>query len=194
MAYLTDAGLLPEKRLEEDLSVKLVSIIEDSVSTLQQQRPRIYQDLLSYCLNPFQFPLKKVTEPLKTANAQNIALPDVPLYWQRLVLPNNTICSELVIISWQSAIYISYLNILPDTFGLFTPLCPQKAMAYVDSLIAETLTNIGCVARATASTGMVSTLTNPNLAAIFKRQKFKEAPAGPLIVGLPLPARFFRLL
>lgn len=194
MAYLTNACLLPLKRLEKDFNVKLASILDDSLYALKEQRPRIYQDVLSYCVDPLQLPLKMVAEPLQDIFAQSIVVPDVPLYWQRLVLPNNMLCSELVFIRWQSAIYISYLNILPDTFGLFTPLCPEKAMEYVDSLLGITLENIACVARANACTGMVSTLINPNLAAIFKHRGFKEAPAGPLIVGLPLPARFFRLL
>ena len=96
--------------------------------------------------------------------------------------------------SWQSAIYIGYLNILPDTFGLFSPLCPKKAMMYIDFLIAETINNILGVPLVEANIGLVATLINPNLAAIFKRQGFKESVAGPQIVGLPLPARFYRIL
>ncbi len=201
MTYLTNLSLLPKQRLEKDFKVALGSIIVDQMEVLQKSRPRIYQDLLTYMLDPFEFPVQKnrlVKQPRPSSSSTN-SHPNqnpnkAPLYWQRLILSDLTICSELVIVSWQSAIYIGYLNILPETFGLFSPLSPEQAMRYVDSLIAETINNIVGVTMVSADIGMVSTLINPNLAAMFKRQGFEEDPSGPQIEGLPLPARFYRSL
>ena len=153
--------------------------------------------MLSYSLEPFEFPVQsRIKQNQKTAHKQQNKqlVTEAPLYWQRLMLSNGMICSELVIMSWRSAIYISFLNVLPETFGLFSPLSPKKAMQYVDSLVTDTLKNIVGVTMTSAKIGMVTTLINPNLAAMFKRQGFKEDPAGPQIVGLPLPARFYRSL
>lgn len=197
MAFLTHHSLLPKKRLEQDLKVSLASVIDDKFGALRELRPRAYEDLFSYSLNPFEFPVQQRFQQ-KQGNfqnkQQNQIFTNAPLYWQRLMLANGQTCSELVIMSWQSAIYISYLNVLPDTFGLFSPLDPKKSMLYVNSLITETLNNIVGVTMTSAKIGMVTTLINPNLAVMFKLQGFKEDPAGPEIVGLPLPARFYRSL
>ncbi len=192
MLQLNSEGLLPKRRLEVDLKVTLGSVIEDRVSVLQQQRPRIYQDLLSDYLNPFPLPEQaQSSAPIRPATV----LPsDLPFYWQQLILPDRSVCSELILMSWRHVTYINYLNILPADFGLFAPLKPLEAMSYVNKLIVETLNNIAALTKAQGNLGMVTTLTNPNLAAIFKHQHFKESPAGPMIVGLPLPARFYRLL
>lgn len=194
MTYLSANSLLPQKRLEFDLKVTLGSVIENRVCVLKQQRPRIYQDLLSDYLNPFQVPGQSLPQSSKSAQASAVIPADVEFYWQQLILPDLSVCSELILMSWCSATYIAYLNILPADFGLFTPLRPKEAMSYVNTLIAETLDNITALTRAKGNSVMVSTLTNPNLAAIFKHQYFKESPDGPMIVGLPLPARFYRLL
>lgn len=194
MTFLTNLSLLPKAQLEHDLKVTLGSRIADCSSLLQQQRPRIYQGVLSDYLNPFPLPQCHTELPTAEVPVSGAVPATIPLYWQQLVLPDRSVCSELVLTSWHSVTYIHYLNILPADFGLFTPLWPKQAMSYVNALIAETLRNIAALAETSGNSVMVTTLTNPNLAAIFKHQHFKESPAGPMIVGLPLPARFFRIL
>ncbi|MDP5135020.1 hypothetical protein ORJ04_03540 [Rheinheimera baltica] len=194
MSYLSDQCLLPKTRLEQTLRVPLGSIIEDNVRVLQQQSPRICQDMLSDILHPFQLPQANISATAAPLAEPDTTIVEVPLYWQRLILPDRSVCSELVLMSWRSVTYISYLNILPDTFGLFTPLSPKQAMCYANKLVGDALNNITAMSAGKRNHVIAVTLINPNLAAIFKQHAFIEDPSGPMIVGLPLPARFYRLI
>lgn len=196
MSLLTPQSLLPKARLEHDLQLTLGNSVTGQVALLQQQRPRIYRDMQSDWLAPYQLP------PL-AGPAQTIAEPavppttlpaDLPCYWQQLILPDRSICAELVLMRHDHILYLCYLNILPPDFGLFSPLWPRQAMHYADSLIGETLGNIAAFARADGDLAIVCTLINPNLAAIFVHQQFVQIPGGNRIVGLPLPARYVRPL
>ncbi|RVU33565.1 hypothetical protein EOE67_16240 [Rheinheimera riviphila] len=191
MSLLTRQSLLPKARLEQDLQLTLGSRIAAQLTPLQQQRPRIYRDMQSDWLTPYQPPLSAD----HTSMQQPTPLPsDLSWYWQQLILPDQSICSELVLMRRDHILYLTYLNILPADFGLFSPLWPQQAMRYADQLIAETLGNIAAFARAQHDLAIVTTLTNPNLAAIFVHQHFQKTPSGSQIVGFPLPARYVRLL
>lgn len=191
MSLLTSQSLLPKARLEQDLQLKLGNRMTARLTLLQQQRPRIYRDMQSDWLTPYQPPLSADN----TGALQPTPLPsDLPLYWQQLILPDHSICSELVLMRRDHILYLTYLNILPADFGLFSPLWPQQAMRYANKLIAETLGNITSFAQTQHDLAIVSTLTNPNLAAIFVHQHFQKIPGGNQIVGFPLPARYVRLL
>jgi hypothetical protein len=191
MSLLTSQSLLPKARLEQDLQLTLGSRITAQLTLLQQLRPRIYRDMQSDWLTPYQPPLSSGN----TSALQSTPLPsELPWYWQQLILPDQSICSELVLMRRDHVLYLTYLNILPADFGLFSPLWPQQAMHCVDRLIAETLGNIVALAQAQHDLAIVSTLTNPNLAAIFVHQHFQQTPGGSQIVGFPLPARYVRLL
>lgn len=187
MSYLTNLSLLPQERIEHDLKTQLRSIVSSNILSLKNNRPRIYQDLCAYALDPFYFPgcTKENTLSLNEFSF------DPAIYWQQLILQNDIPCSELVIMNWQSVIYVAYLSILPDTFGLFSPLSPKSAMAYVDTLVNETIDKVIGVALVSPCYGLVSDIYNPNLAAIFKCKGFKESLLGSEIIGLPLPARFY---
>ncbi|MFC4656190.1 hypothetical protein ACFO3I_14335 [Rheinheimera marina] len=185
MSFLSSACLLPKKRLEHDFKVVLGSVLVDELSQLRQQRQRQYQDLLSDYLNPL-LP--------RTGRAPN-QLPDkLPLYWQQLVLPNARICSELILSSFGQVTYLHYLSMLPEDFGLFSPLWPSQMFAYINSLIGDTLSAVTALSLSQHNCAIVCTLTNPNLAAIFTSHGFRPCPSGPQIQGLPLPARFYRPL
>lgn len=175
MPLSNDNSLLPKSRLEHDLKVTLGSKIIHSSSQLHQQHPRIYQDIL----NDYQ-----TSSPL----------PESALYWQQLLLSDSSICSELVLTHQHKITYIHYLNLLPADFGLFAPLWPVQTMNYINALIAETLQNIAKSAQVRGSYVLATTLINPNLVSVFKAHHFKQSPSGPMIIGLPLPARFFRIL
>lgn len=196
MSLLTPQSLLPKARLEHDLQLTLASRVSGQVALLQQQRPRIYRDMQSDWLTPYQPP--PVAGPAQTTAEPAVrptTLPaDLRCYWQQLILPDRSMCAELVLMRHDHILYLSYLNILPPDFGLFSPLWPKQAMHYADSLIGETLGNIAALAKADGDLAIVSTLFNPNLAAIFVHQQFVQISGGNRIVGLPLPARFVRLL
>ncbi|WP_044619464.1 hypothetical protein [Gynuella sunshinyii] len=170
-------SLLPVDRLEQQLGVSMRNQVECDFHTLQKQRPRIYQDLLSYCLASR---LHRVRE--------FVTQRDATLFWQTLKLTKQQTCSELVIMTWKRRLYIGYLGILPDTYGLFAPLDPKQAMIFVESLIHQTLDNILGLALSEGCIALVTTLINPNLALIFRRYGFIMEKSD--ITGLPLPARF----
>ncbi len=196
MSVLTSQSLLPKARLERDLQLTLASRVSGQVALLQQQRPRIYRDMLSDWLAPFQPPGSDgPAQPTAEPALLPTNLPaDLPCYWQQLILPDRSICAELVLMRRDHILYLSYLNILPSDFGLFSPLWPQQAMHCANSLIGETLGNIAVLAMADGDVAIASTLINPNLAAIFVHQQFVQIPGGNRIVGLPLPARYVRRL
>lgn len=183
MSFLSSASLLPQKRLEQDFKVVLGSVLQDQLPKLQQQRPRQYQDLLSDYLNPF---LPRAGPAPKQLPAR------LPLYWQQLVLPNASLCSELVLSSFEQVTYLHSLTMLPEDFGLFSPLWPSAAFRYINSLIGDTLNAVTALSLSQHNSAIVCTLTNPNLAAIFTAYGFRPCPSGPQIQGLPLPARFYR--
>lgn len=197
MSLLTSKSLLPKARLEHDLQLGLGNRVVGQVALLQQQRPRIYRDMQSDWLTPYQPALSATTQtPISPSSAPSSALlpADLPCYWQQLILPDQSICAELVLMRRDHILYLSYLNILPADFGLFSPLWPQQAMQYVNVLIAETLEQIVALGREQQDVAIVSTLVNPNLAAMFVHQQFQQTSGGNRIVGLPLPARYVRPL
>ncbi|WP_428243365.1 hypothetical protein [Gynuella sp.] len=170
-------SLLPDEHLEKQLGVKLCHQVERDFHALQEQRPRIYQELLSYYL----------ASRLRSAR-ESVTQRDATLFWEILKLTEQQTCSELVIMTWQRKLYIGYLDILPDTYGLFAPLDPTQAMIFVESLIHQTLDNILGLALSEGCIALVTTLINPNLALIFRRYGFIMEKSD--ISGLPLPARF----
>ena len=183
--------MLPQHCLQSDFKVILGSVVETSLRKLQRHNQRIYDDIIAYTLNPFRFP-----EPI-SVTSMNKAIPkeqnpyNAPLYWQRLFLSDGSLCSEVVLISWQSATYLAYLKVLPDTFGLFSPLNPHQAMQFVNRLVEQTLENIKGMTMVAGNQGIVATLYNPNLAAMFVQQGYKKDPEDSQIEGLPLPANYF---
>lgn len=197
MSLLTSKSLLPKTRLEHDLQLSLGNRVVGQVALLQQQRPRIYRDMQSDWLTPYQPALSAGTQtPISPSPAPSSALlpADLPCYWQQLILPDQSICAELVLMRRDHILYLSYLNILPADFGLFSPLWPQQAMQYVNALVGATLAQIVALGREQQDVAIVSTLVNPNLAAMFVHQQFQQTSGGNRIVGLPLPARYVRSL
>lgn len=197
MSLLTSKSLLPKTRLEHDLQLSLGNRVVGQVALLQQQRPRIYRDMQSDWLTPYQPAFSAGTQtPISPSPATSSALlpADLPCYWQQLVLPDQSICAELVLMRRDHILYLSYLNILPADFGLFSPLWPQQAMQYVNALVGATLAQIVALGREQQDVAIVSTLVNPNLAAMFVHQQFQQTSGGNRIVGLPLPARYVRSL
>lgn len=196
---VAEQGLLPQALLTASLRTPLRSRVSDSWGQLQQQRPSSYQDCLSYALSPLPL-TTRVSPPSSSSAAQATQkttrqpLRDAQLYWQQLHLNDGSLCSELMVMCYQHSLYISCLNLLPASYGLYAPLQPNHAMRYIDQLLQRTLSAVSEAALISGCEWLVSTLINPNLAVLFKRHGFRLAAGGGDVVGLRLPARFCRHL
>lgn len=181
--------ILPQQELEREFQTPLKSVLETNLSALLPERQQTYDDILAYTLNPFHFgPIPIASQQ---TGSQAFTLNSAPFYWQTLLLSDQTLCSEVIVMVWQDAVYLANLNILPATIGLIAPLAPEKTMRWVSGLVQCTLQNLQGLCLQLGLRGMVSTLYNPNLAAMFKQYGFKRAKHRTEIVGLPLPALYY---
>jgi hypothetical protein len=181
-------SILPQSAIEQAFQTPLKIVKETSLCALQNKKPRVFDDIVSYTLNPF----KLASKPALVANSDSLS--ENALYWETLVLVGGNICSEVVIYHCEGVSYLAYLNILPPDFGLFSALAPKQAIQFVDKLISMTIVNMSSNTKLRGGMNITTTLYNPNLARIFVAQGFKEDPNGAQIVGLPLPAYFYKPL
>lgn len=178
--------VLPKAQLESAFKTPLKLSVNTDLQTLKQQQPRVYEDIVAYTLNPLTVPDKK---PCYRAAFNPI---DVGLYWETLSLESDAVCSEIVLITFENTSYIALLNILPPEFGLFSPIDPRASASFVDVIMGTTLSNISHRAKTQHNSLITTTLYNPNLRECFVKGGFREDPAGEQIVGLPLPAYFYK--
>ncbi|BFT29938.1 hypothetical protein D210916BOD24_11140 [Alteromonas sp. D210916BOD_24] len=181
-------SMLPQIEIEQAFHISLKIVREFRLDALQKEKPRVFDDIVAYTLNPIAttsqlFPLTDAPSPL--ANS---------IYWEKLILVNGDTCSEIIIYHDKRESYLAYLKILPADFGLFSPLIPKLAVRFINNLISKTIAKIASNARSLGNLRISTTLYNPNLAPIFVAQGFKEDRKGAQIVGLPLPAYYYKLL
>lgn len=181
--------ILPQAELEQDFQTPLQSVLETKLSSLSPERQQTLDDILAYSLNPFQFtPLTSLKSLEETTPTE---LNKAPFFWQKLLLSETSLCSEIVLLAWQDSLYLTGLNILPPTLGLLAPMKPKDMAQWVTQLVKYTLQNVQGLAMQLGLRGIVSTVYNPNLALMFRQFGFVQDNHRTEIVGLPLPAIFY---
>lgn len=184
--------LLPQTQIEAYFRVVLTPHTIYQEKQLRTVYPRVYDEVLSYLLRLNNQPDKQgIVDGVGWSEHTE---PGIDLCWQRLLLPNSEICSEIILAIAGRHVYLAYLALLPETFGLFAPAFIPRSISLIDDLLARTLQHVIDWAINKGACDITTTLYNPNLLNGFKRVGFKQTLRGPEIIGLPLPADYLRHL